>query len=109
MARAMRPCLEDGCPTPVPRGTSRCRDHARARDKARGTAQQRGYGTTYQRLRRALAPIVAAGRATCWRCGTPIGTGQPWDLGHHDTDRTIIQGPEHQHCNRSAAGRAAHD
>lgn len=109
MARAMRPCLEDGCPRPVPRGTTRCPAHARARDRARGTRQARGYGRDHDRLRRALAPLVDTGRATCWRCGLPIAPGEPWDLGHDDHDRTITRGPEHAYtCNRSAAGRASH-
>ena len=110
MARAMRPCLEDGCPTPVPRGTSRCPTHARARDKARGTTRERGYGADHQRLRRALVPIHQAGRLACWRCGLPIAATEPFDLGHHDTDRSITMGPEHANtCNRSAAGRSAHE
>lgn len=35
--------------------------------------------------RRALAPAVLDGTATCWRCGLPILPGQEWDAGHtHD-------------------------
>lgn len=108
MARAKRPCANPGCPTPVPHGTSRCPEHTRARDRARGTSTQRGYGSGYQRLRASLAPIVEAGRATCWRCGTPIDRLEAWHLGHADNDRSIIRGPEHARCNLSAAGRASH-
>ena len=107
MARAKHPCRD--CPRPVPAGIARCPEHTRAHDAKRGTRQQRGYGRDHDRLRRALAPIVAAGRATCWRCGLPIQPGDPWDLGHDDHDRAITRGPEHANtCNRSAAGRAAH-
>ena len=109
MARAKHPCREQGCTVPCPPGVSRCPEHTRARDRARGTTAQRGYGTSHQRLRRALSPIVQAGRATCWRCGLPIAPDEAWDLGHDDEDRTITRGPEHAYtCNRSAAGRAAH-
>ena len=65
----------------------------------------RGYGAAHQQQRRHWAPTVNAGRATCWRCGQPIHPGTPWDLGHDDHDRTKYRGPEHTHCNRSAAGR----
>src|SRR5699024_4365052 len=109
MARAKHPCREQGCTVPCPPGVSRCPEHTRAHDRARGTTAQRGYGTSHQRLRRALSPIVQAGRATCWRCGLPIAPDEAWDLGHDDEDRTITRGPEHAYtCNRSAAGRAAH-
>ena len=109
MPRAKHPCAEPNCPTPVPHGTSRCPQHTRARDRARGTPKQRGYGAEHQRTRRALAPLVAAGHATCWRCGLPIHPSEPWDLGHDDHDRSITRGPEHAYtCNRSAAGRASH-
>lgn len=109
MPRAKHPCAEAGCPTPVPHGTSRCPTHTRDRDRARGSRQARGYNSDHDRTRRALAPLVATGRATCWRCGLPIHPGEPWDLGHDDHDRSITRGPEHAStCNRSAAGRASH-
>ena len=106
MPRAKHPCRD--CPRPVPAGTARCPEHTRAHDRARGTKAQRGYGRDHDRLRRALAPIVAAGRATCWRCGLPIPPNTPWHLGHDDHDRAITRGPEHAYCNLSAAGRSAH-
>lgn len=107
MARALHPCRD--CHRPVPAGTTRCPEHARAHYRKRATSTQRGYGTTHQRLRRALAPLVLSGRATCWRCGLPIQPNEAWDLGHDDADRSITRGPEHANtCNRSAAGRASH-
>jgi hypothetical protein len=60
--------------------------------------------------RRALAPLVASGRAVCPRCRQPILPGQQWDAGHvvdlatggHAAGRMV---PEHRACNRSAGGR----
>src|SRR5438309_3700375 len=73
----------------------------------RGKAKtaKRGYGTRHQRLRKAIAPTVAAGLANCARCGERIEPGELWDLGHDDHDRTVYTGPEHRRCNRATAGR----
>lgn len=105
MARAKHPCSEPRCPVPLPAGTSRCPEHTRARDKARGTRQQRGYDRTYDRERRRWAPLVATGTVGCARCRAPIPAAAPWDLGHDDHDRSIIVGPEHRACNRATSGR----
>ena len=43
----LRPCLECGEPTKQ----SRCPVHTSARNKARGSSTQRGYGATWQRVR----------------------------------------------------------
>jgi hypothetical protein len=69
---------------------------------ARTTA--RGYGWSHQLRRKRLEPFVAAGHATCWRCGHQILPAEPWDLGHDDEDRTRYRGPEHRSCNRGAKG-----
>jgi hypothetical protein len=64
------------------------------------------YPGSHQAIRRALAPQVAAGTVTCWRCGQLIRPGEPWDLGHDDHDRSIYRGPEHAgRCNRAAGAR----
>jgi hypothetical protein len=67
--------------------------------RVRAKTTARGYGARHRRLRRALAPIVAAGLATCARCGRPILAGEPWDLGHDDVDRGRYRGSEHRACN----------
>jgi len=97
------PCLDCGRP-----GARLCTSCSRTRDRARGTTTQRGYGHEHQVTRADLAPEVDAGAVRCWRCGRLIAPGEPWHLGHDDEDRSITRGPEHEECNLSAAGKAAH-
>jgi hypothetical protein len=99
----MRVCLEPGCPT-LTRNT-RCDSHTRAKDKARGTRQQRGYGKLHAAERKRWAPLVATGNVKCWRCGDYIPADAQWDLGHDDQDRSKYRGPEHVSCNRATSGR----
>lgn len=107
----MKVCAEPGCPA-LTRG-SRCPTHTRERDRARGTRQQRGYDAAHDRARTAWAPRVATGTVRCAspHCLRPhdplIHPGEAWDLGHTE-DRTAYRGPEHERCNRSEGGRAAH-
>lgn len=71
-----------------------------------------GYGFTHQQARARLAPVVATGTITCTRYGHPqfpdcpgrINPGDPWELGHDDTDKSRWTGPEHKTCNRRAGG-----
>lgn len=70
-----RPCLGiDGqppCPHLAPTGKARCQDCDRATDRARGTKQQRGYDTDYERERAALHLET---RPPCHWCGAPATT-----------------------------------
>lgn len=105
----MKVCSRPSCPTIIPNNARRglCDEHRRAHDRARGTAEQRGYGKTFQTARRnILAKLNRGETIPCWRCGQPVTTD--FHLGHADNDRTEIRGPEHPACNLSAAGRAAH-
>jgi|SRR5690349_6971663 len=109
MAR-MRVCAEPGCPTLGT--TSRCTEHTRQVERARGTRQQRGYDAEHDSLRDKWKPKVELGGVHCHAvvCVMParlILLCQPWDLGHTE-DRTTWTGPEHRRCNRSAGGKAAH-
>ena len=102
----MRVCLEPGCPTLTER--SRCRECERAKDKARGTRQERGYGAEHEALARDYQRRMDNGeRFTCWRCGDPLGTvrGRDWQLGHDDLDRSKYRGPECPGCNLATFGR----
>lgn len=104
---AMRVCAEHGCPTLVKQGTrdGRCATHRRARDKARGSRQERGYDAAHTKLRQAWVRKVSTGTVKCWRCGKRIAPDEPFDLGHDDQDRTKYRGAECIKCNRGTATR----
>lgn len=70
-----------------------------------GATTIRGYGTTHQRERERLRPLVESGEALCVRCGKLIAATEPWDLGHYDGHPDIWAGPEHARCNRGTSGR----
>ena len=74
-------------------------------NQPKGNTTARGYGAEHQKLRRRIAPLVAAGQAICWRCGQKIPAGSSWDLGHDDHDRSRYRGPEHVKCNRATSAR----
>jgi hypothetical protein len=93
----MRVCAESGCPELT--HTTRCPDHTKAKDKARGTRQQRGYDLAHDHLRARWARKVATGQVNCARCSQRISPLEPWDLDHTD-DRTAYLGPSHATCNR---------
>jgi len=74
------------------------------------TPTRRKYDTKEHRsARKRLAREVAAGNASCWRCGDPISAGSKWHVGHDDAG-VVIMGPEHAGCNLAAQNRlrAAH-
>lgn len=98
---AKRPCLNCGTPT---NGT-RCPRCARAREKARGTRQQRGYDQAHQNIRAWYQRRMREGHTyTCWRCNQPIDP-TAWMLGHCDTNRDLYHGPECIPCNTATSGR----
>ena len=103
----MKVCAEPGCPELS--NTTRCPTHTRAKDKARGTRQERGYGATHDRLRAAYQRRMDAGEHfTCWRCPRPVDPTN-WRLGHDDLDRSKYRGPECTPCNQATSGRISPD
>lgn len=83
---------------------TRCPDHTRTKDKARGTRQQRGYDKQHQALRARWQTRIDAGETVrCATCPT-ILSDRAWDLGHTE-DRTRHIGPQCIPCNRSTARR----
>lgn len=69
-----RPCIEAGCPY-LTRHGSRCPGHQKladvAKDAARGTTTDRGYGAVWQAL---SAAVLRRDRHTCRYCGAPAST-----------------------------------
>lgn len=103
----MRVCVEVGCPEVIPTGTrdGRCDDHRRARDRARGTRQERGYDARHDALRADYQRRMNRGETfQCWRCGDDIDP-EHWHLGHDDHDRSTYRGPECPPCNLATSGR----
>lgn len=101
---AKRPCTRPGCPNLSDRA-GYCTACARARDRARGTRQQRGYGKAHDDTRK--AGLTAAYGTQCARCPELMLPGQPLHLDHN-ARRDGYLGFSHAACNLSAAGKAAH-
>ena len=99
----MKVCAEPGCPRVQPE--SRCAEHRRARENARGSRQARGYDASHDALRAQWAPLVATGNVKCWRCKEYLDPAKPWHLGHDDHDRSRHRGPECVACNTATNGR----
>lgn len=103
-----RVCVEPGCP--ILTTTTRCPGHTRARDKARGTRQERGYGAEHDQLRARWQRRLDAGEVVhCWRCQLrgvlTVIDPKAWHLGHDDADRSVYRGPECVPCNLATSGR----
>ena len=101
-------CPAPGCPAIIPTTATGCSTHARPTFTQRYTTLGRT-ASQHTAESRAWKRKVAAGEpVTCWRCREPITDPLDLDLGHDDYDRSIVRGPEHASCNRSAAGKSSH-
>jgi hypothetical protein len=95
---SLRVCLESGCP--ALQAESRCAAHARARDKARGTRQQRGYDAQFEAAKRAPEYVNAT---HCTACGCAFTPDNPKTAGHviaiRDGGRGSGVTPQCRRCN----------
>ena len=99
----MKVCIKPGCPALT--HTTRCPEHEREKDKARGTRQARGYDAAHDRLRADYQRRMDHGETfKCWRCGGPVDPNS-WTLGHCDDDRGRYHGPECPPCDYAVSGR----
>lgn len=111
-----RLCLDCEQPTKGTRCDSCKSKHEQARDRRRAPFVGDRYGKAYRAERAWWEPKVAAGGVDCRRgqegClfapEIRIRPGQKWNLGHPDEECPKPMAPEHEKCNTSAGGRAAH-
>lgn len=101
---AGRRCTQRGCPIILTDGNTRCIQHRAEASQARGTTDQRGYGTAHKAERARWATILTRQPMPCARCRQPITKDDEWHLDHDD-DRSRYRGPSHAKCNTSAGGR----
>src|SRR5215207_8263447 len=80
--------------------------HERKRTLKRTKPTTVAYDAHHKALRKRWRPRVAAGTVNCRRCGERIESGEPWDLGHDDDDRSLPPAPEHARCNRATLTHA---
>lgn len=98
----LRPCIVCG----------KHSDQTRCPTHRKGSRQSRGYDADHDAEREAWRPYVEAGEVDCRRgphCVADqlrIQPGEPWDLGHPDTQCPAPRAPEHRKCNRGAPRRA---
>lgn len=99
-----RVCAERRCGTLVDQGVrdGRCDEHRKAKDKARGTRQERGYGRAHEVTRASLLPDAYGTR--CPHCDEYMWPHDELHLDHTE-DRTGYIGIVHAHCNTSDAAR----
>lgn len=96
----VRVCLEDGCPK-LTRST-RCHDHERAKDKARGSAASRGYDYDYEQAK-LLPEYVNA--THCDACDEQFTAENPKTGGHLVALRNGGKGSQIvPHCRRCNYG-----
>lgn len=106
MKRAcLGPRSGQGCPTGAVTDRPRCPACTRAKERTRGTRQERGYDAEHDVTRADYQSRMDDGETfRCWRCGEPIDPAH-WTLGHCDIDRRNYHGPECPPCDYATSGR----
>ncbi|HUG63653.1 MAG TPA: hypothetical protein VMK83_00390 [Gaiellaceae bacterium] len=79
-------------------------EHSAQARAARSKRTRSRYGPQHEQLRKRIAREVAAGLATCARCGGPIAPGEAFDLDHADNGEGWL-GASHVRCNRATNRR----
>jgi hypothetical protein len=92
-------CATTGCPEVI--DTTYCDDCMEAKDKARGTRQERGYGAVHERTKAALLPDAYG--TPCIYCGERMWPHQNLVLDHTE-DRKGYRGIVHADYRDCAAG-----
>lgn len=92
-------CSTPGCPTPTHK--TYCQECERARDKARGTRQERGYGAEHMATRDELLPQAYG--TPCRYCGQRMWPHQHLVLDH-TADRKGYRGIVHADYRDCPAG-----
>jgi len=83
--------------------STRCPTHTRAKDRQRGTRQQRGYGYAHQKQRE---EFIANLPLLCGYCGAPIYSPAALDTAHRvDGQPELGYIPAHKVCNQRAKRR----
>jgi len=100
---SLRVCSEPGCPELIEQGArdGRCDRHRRARDKARGSRQERGYDHVHELTRAELLPLAYG--QVCRYCGQRMWPHQHLVLDH-TADRTGYRGIVHADYRDCPAG-----
>lgn len=98
MSRGVTVCSVAGCPDLAPSGTSRCAEHERQADLARGTRHQRGYDNRWARH----SKRYLRAHPSCVLCGAPSehtdhidGLGPLGPRGYDDTNLRALCQPCH--------------
>lgn len=97
---ALRVCAEPNCPALT--ASTRCNEHTRAKDKARGTRQERGYDAEYERQLKSPDYVAAT---HCSECGERFTQDNPKTGGHSVALRNGGKGSKIlPHCRRCNYG-----
>ena len=96
----LRVCAVPGCPRLQPE--TKCAEHRREAERARGTRQARGYDAAFERAKRTPEYVNAT---HCANCGQPFTRDNPKTGGHSVALRDGGKGSEIlPHCRRCNYG-----